>query len=183
MTDGTTRGTVTARPRNSRPPEARAAFGVGVIVLAPQGQVLLGRHRTGTWELPGGKIDPGESVRAAAARELHEETGLHAEPHAVRVFAMLHDDVQGVHRITMAAVVTACTGTPYAAEPDIVSDWQWHDPTGLPDPLFTPSAQILAAWRPDLDIEVSPPHFFGIAAPVSHHDRRESPDADGSRRI
>lgn len=40
-------------------------------------RVLLGfnRYRSG-WELPGGLIDPGEEPHEAAARELHEETGL-----------------------------------------------------------------------------------------------------------
>lgn len=35
----------------------------------------------GRWNLPGGKIDPGESPREAATREAHEEAGL-------RVFAL-----------------------------------------------------------------------------------------------
>ncbi len=35
------------------------------------------------WFTPGGGLDPGEEPRAAAARELLEETGHHLEPHAL----------------------------------------------------------------------------------------------------
>ncbi|MBN6058315.1 NUDIX hydrolase [Nonomuraea sp. RK-328] len=43
------------------------------------GHVLLVQHRVRGWVPPGGKVEPGETPRAAAARELIEETGLHVE--------------------------------------------------------------------------------------------------------
>lgn len=41
--------------------------------------VLLVKHRVRGWVPPGGKVEPGETPRVAAARELAEETGLRAE--------------------------------------------------------------------------------------------------------
>jgi 8-oxo-dGTP diphosphatase len=51
------------------------------IVRAPDGRVLLAERTArqlaaGFWELPGGKIDPGETAAQAAARELDEEIGI-----------------------------------------------------------------------------------------------------------
>ena len=52
--------------------------------------VLLG-HATGSprWDIPKGLQEPGESVLAAALRELLEETGLIATPAALRLLGHL----------------------------------------------------------------------------------------------
>lgn len=54
------------------------------IVRRADGRVLLAERTArqisaGFWELPGGKIDAGETAAQAAARELHEEIGVEAE--------------------------------------------------------------------------------------------------------
>lgn len=58
------------------PPTVVAPF-VFVAVRSPSGRVLLVRRRdSGVWELPGGRVDIGESVQAAGVRETAEEAGL-----------------------------------------------------------------------------------------------------------
>ncbi len=60
------------------------ALTVDVVVLAgdPPASVLLIERRNppfaGSWALPGGFVEPGERVIAAAARELAEETAIEA---------------------------------------------------------------------------------------------------------
>ena len=53
---------------------------VTAIVLDDNGDLLL-VHRTDNnlWALPGGGVDPGESVSEAVVREVLEETGVHVE--------------------------------------------------------------------------------------------------------
>lgn len=41
--------------------------------------LLMQRSDNGHWGLPGGYVEPGESVAAAAAREVEEETGIRIE--------------------------------------------------------------------------------------------------------
>ena len=53
---------------------AVASFAV-VVARAPAGVVLVFNRYRKVWELPGGLIDPGETPRAAAERELVEEAG------------------------------------------------------------------------------------------------------------
>ncbi|WP_405537673.1 bifunctional class I SAM-dependent methyltransferase/NUDIX hydrolase [Streptomyces antimycoticus] len=149
---------VSSRPRSTRPPVAHAAVGVGAILLSEQG-ILLGRHRRGTLELPGGTVEAEESFEAAVVRELREETGLITRPGDVRLLGTLVDHVDGVLRVTVGALVHAWLGQPDTQPDESVGDWAWHPLDQLPDDLFVCSAQILTAWRPDLPIDHTPAHY------------------------
>ncbi|WP_028355072.1 Nudix family hydrolase [Bordetella petrii] len=77
------------------------------LILRADGQLLLGQRPAdkpwaGWWELPGGKLEPGETVLQALARELREEIGIeitqavpwvtyvHAYPHTTVRLAFCH---------------------------------------------------------------------------------------------
>jgi 8-oxo-dGTP diphosphatase len=62
-------------------------FTASAIVLDDNGRVLLVHHnKVGLWLYPGGHIDPNEDPAQAALREVHEETGIHAEVISDRQF-------------------------------------------------------------------------------------------------
>ncbi|MFF0225440.1 NUDIX domain-containing protein [Streptomyces sp. NPDC004629] len=155
---------ITARPRTAKPPVARAAVGVGAVLLGPQG-LLLGQHRLGTRELPGGTVEPGESLQEAVVRELAEETGLYADTADVHLLGMLLDRVGDVVRITFGALVTRWRGEPADQPDESIGDWRWWPLDALPPNLFECSAQILTVWRSDLPIDHAPAHFTPITDP------------------
>ena len=71
--------------RKTADADTRIRAGVGVIIRDERGWILLEkRSDNGMWGVPGGRIEPGESVMQAALREIEEETGL-----AVKITGLL----------------------------------------------------------------------------------------------
>ncbi|MCH8240408.1 MAG: NUDIX hydrolase [Proteobacteria bacterium] len=67
------------QPPWPRPAASCAIFRDGQVLIAQRSKSPL----AGIWSLPGGHIEPGETAREAAIRELAEETGVEAEIKAI----------------------------------------------------------------------------------------------------
>lgn len=75
--------------------QTRVKLGVGVFVMDRLGRILLEiRSDSGMWGLPGGAIDPGESIHQAALREVKEETGL--EVRIIRLIGVYSEPSQRI---------------------------------------------------------------------------------------
>ncbi|MCX4782803.1 NUDIX domain-containing protein [Streptomyces sp. NBC_01264] len=173
-------------PTERAVPRPHAVVGVGVIVVGHDGRVLLGQAHDGRWELPGGKVDPGEGFEQAAARELAEETALRVAPEEIRIVSIMlagssgtdsdSDSDSGARsgptRLTAAAFTSAAEGSATVTEPHKIARWSWFAPAEIPAALYAPSAAALRAWRPDLATQLPP-------VPSYDYPTTASPDPAG----
>lgn len=108
-----------------------------IAAVVRDGHVLLVRRANppdeNCWAFPGGKIDMGELIEAATARELREETGVIAEPlhvfDAVDVFDRAEDGALRRHFILIAVLCRWQSGEPVAG--DDARDARWIPLTQL----------------------------------------------------
>ncbi|NLZ10757.1 MAG: Nudix family hydrolase [Alcaligenaceae bacterium] len=97
-------------------PEIFVAAG---LILKPDGSLLLGQRPAdkpwpGWWELPGGKIEPGETVLQALARELKEEIDIDVTEASPWV-NYVHEYPKNIVHLAFCKV-TGWTGTPRGLE-------------------------------------------------------------------
>lgn len=127
---------------------AQVRVGVQAIVRAG-GRVLLGlRANTfggGTWGLPGGHLEVGESLVGAACRELAEETGLRAID--TRVACVTDPDPAANHHMQVGVEILHFAGEPRVLEPERCLGWEFWHLDELPDALFVGSAGVLRSVR------------------------------------
>jgi 8-oxo-dGTP diphosphatase len=125
--------------------DPRPTIGVGVVVRR-DGKVLVGLRRSGaqpgTWGLPGGHIEFGETWQQCARRELREETGLDLTTARVAGVTEAITPHDGRHEITIFLEGEARGEVRNAAPAEHVR-WEWHAWDAIP----TPRARSLDALR------------------------------------
>jgi putative (di)nucleoside polyphosphate hydrolase len=127
--------------------------GVGVLLLNREGKVFVGRRMDmpagmAAWQMPQGGIDPGETARQAALRELKEEIGTDKAEILAETHGWLHYDLppeiagtafggrylgQRQKWFAMRFTGTDADIDPAASDDPEFDAWEWVAPERLPE--------------------------------------------------
>jgi len=115
----------------------RATFPVTVhLFLFRKDRVLLARryntgYEDGSYSLPAGHLEGGETVSQAAVREAKEELGIMVNEEDVHFSSVMHrksDD----ERVDFFVCIDGWTGEPSNREPEKCDELRWTDMRSLP---------------------------------------------------
>ena len=112
------------------------------MIFRDERVLLQRRDDNRKWGLPGGSVEPGESVRTAVIREVLEETGLDVEP--LRLIGVYSDpanhqivtypDGNVIHYVSSSFECRIVGGTLACGDESL--DLRWFDPQSLPDEMM-----------------------------------------------
>ncbi|MGY2894705.1 NUDIX domain-containing protein [Deinococcus sp. UYEF24] len=121
---------------------------VGVAVFQNE-SLLLHRRHDGLWSLPGGHVEPGESLEEAARRETVEETGI--EPLNLHLWtvvsgsgAFIQEESRRRYYITTIFQSTSSIGQLRVSHES--ADVAWFSLSEMPTPVSVTVAAAIAAW-------------------------------------
>jgi ADP-ribose pyrophosphatase YjhB (NUDIX family) len=120
-------------------------FVVTALVFVARGDsILLVRQRYGEryWSLPGGSMEPGESVDQAAVREVKEETGL--DVRLTRLVGVYSKPAEGALAVCFEAQVV---GGSVSEATDEVVECRYYPADDLPEPIRAHLRERVADWR------------------------------------
>jgi 8-oxo-dGTP diphosphatase len=115
---------------------------VTAAIMERDGRFLVtrrqpGTHLAGTWEFPGGKCEPGESLPACMAREIREELGIEVAV-GREVFTIAHEYPE--RTVELHFLECECLGEP---APQMGQEMQWTARGALDTLEFPPADTAL----------------------------------------
>lgn len=129
--------------------------GVRTLVFDGEGRLLLERQRLfGSWSLPHGCVDVGESALDAAIRETEEEVGVRiarAELFGIYTdpkYGVVYPNGDEVQTFTIAFVATEWSGTP-RPDGDEALEVGFFPLDALPEPIYEIHRETIEDWRRD----------------------------------
>ena len=143
------------------------------VIQRPDGSFLLaqrppGKVYAGYWEFPGGKVEPGEPVAHALARELHEELGIDVErvyPWITRVFTYPHATV-----CLRFYKVFEWKNEPHPREGQAIA-WQ-ESGAKMASPMLPANAPVLASLALPVEYAITDAARLGTAVMLDKLERR-----------
>ncbi len=137
----------------------------GAFLLA---QRPVGKVYAGYWEFPGGKVEPGEALQAALARELHEELGIDVEvahPWIVQTYTYPHASV----RLNFFRV-RAWRGEAHGREEQQLA---WQRASGVEvTPLLPANAPVLRALQLPFEYAITQAEALGAEQQLRRLEQR-----------
>lgn len=138
--------------------EEKKRVGAGVGALIKKGDMFLLGHRhddpdkansalhgEGTWTMPGGRLEFGETFEDGIKREVLEETGMRLNN--VKVICVSNERVSDAHFVTVGLMCEDFTGEPKIVEPEEITEWKWFPLDNPPSPMFFPSEKVLKNFK------------------------------------
>jgi ADP-ribose pyrophosphatase YjhB (NUDIX family) len=116
--------------------------GVSAVIFTGEGLLLQRRTDNQLWGLPGGGVEPGESVSDAVAREVREETGLDVTPiRLIGVYSspennqiVTYPDGNVIHYVSSSFECRIVGGALACGDESL--ELGWFDPERLPPELM-----------------------------------------------
>ena len=126
----------------------RPGVGVGVFIFKDKKFLMLkrqGAHGAGSWSVPGGWMEYGESFEETAKREVMEEVGLKIKNIRFGAVTTTVFPEEKIHSITIWIMSDYANGQPKIKVPDKIGKLEWCDFGSLPQPLFLPWNELLSS--------------------------------------